>query len=129
MNFNANCYRDNILTELRPLRPQTYGRQLVLYADSVRAHTARKCQAFCTENRVGPAVHQLYSLDLALSGFFLFGNFKHLLQGAIFASCEELLASIHEIVAGIPQATLQEVFQHWMEKLEWASQNNGDYYP
>jgi hypothetical protein len=52
-----------------------------------------------------------------------------LLQGAIFAPREELLQAIHEIVAGIPQETLQGVFQHWMERLESVSQNNGEYYP
>jgi hypothetical protein len=52
-----------------------------------------------------------------------------LLQGAIFASREELLAAIHEIVAGIPQETLQRVFQHWMERVERVSQNHGEYYP
>jgi hypothetical protein len=52
-----------------------------------------------------------------------------LLQGAIFASHEELLAAIHEIVAGIPQEILQGVFQHWMERHEEVSQNNGEYYP
>jgi hypothetical protein len=50
-------------------------------------------------------------------------------QGALFASSEDLLAAIHEIVAGIPQETLPGVFQHWMERFEWASQNNGEYYP
>jgi histone-lysine N-methyltransferase SETMAR len=129
MSINAGYYHDNILTELLPLRPQAYGRQLLLHADNARAHIARKCQAFYTENRLRPAVHPPYSPDLAPSDFFLFGHLKYLLQGAIFASCDQLFAASHEIVAGIPQETLQGVFQHWMERLEWVSQNNGEYYP
>jgi hypothetical protein len=30
---------------------------------------------------------------------------------------------------GIPRLTLEDMFRHWMEGLEWVSQNNGDYYP
>jgi hypothetical protein len=110
MSFNAEYYHDNILTELLPLRPQADRRRLVLHADNTRAHIARKCQAFYTENRLRPAVHPPCSPDLALSDFFLFGRLKHFLQGTIFASREELLVAIREIVPGIPQETLQGMF-------------------
>jgi histone-lysine N-methyltransferase SETMAR len=129
MSFKAEYYLDHILTELLPLRLQADGRRLVLHADNARAHTARKCQAFCTENRLRPAVHPPYSPDLAPSDFFLFGHLTHLLHGAIFASREELLAAVHKIVAGIPQETLHGGFQHWVERLECVSQSNGEYYP
>jgi hypothetical protein len=61
--------------------------------------------------------------------FFLFGHIKYYLQGIAFPIYEELLAAIHEIVATIPGPTLRAVFRHWMKRLEWVSQNNGDYYP
>jgi hypothetical protein len=59
----------------------------------------------------------------------LFERIKHCLQGIAFPSHEELLAAIHEIVVAIPRPTLEDVFRHWMERLEWVSQNNGDYHP
>jgi transposase len=127
--FNAKYYRVNILTELLPLRPQVDGRRLVISADNARQHTARKCRAFCEENRFRPAVHPPYSPDLAQPAFFLFRHIKHCLQGIAFPSREELLAAIHEIVGVIPWPTLEDVFRHWMENLEWVSQNNGDNYP
>jgi hypothetical protein len=34
-----------------------------------------------------------------------------------------------EVVTGIESETLTAVFEHWMERLEWLSKNNGDYYP
>jgi hypothetical protein len=55
-------------------------------------HTARKCQAFCDENRLRPAVHPPYSHDLVPTDFFLFEHIKHCLQGIAFPSREELLA-------------------------------------
>jgi hypothetical protein len=46
-----------------------------------------------------------------------------------FSTREELLTGIHEVLADITAETLQGVFEHWMQRLEWVSQNNGDYYP
>jgi hypothetical protein len=48
---------------------------------------------------------------------------------SLFPSCEELLAAIHEIVGAILRPTLDDMFRHWMKRLEWVSQNNGGYYP
>jgi hypothetical protein len=126
--FNAGYYRVNILTELLPLRPQVDGRRLAIHADSARSHTARKCRTFCEESRPRLAVHPPSSHNPAPSDFFLFGQIKHCVQGIAFPSRKELLAAIHEIFGAIPQPTLEDVFRHWMERLEWVSQNNGDFY-
>jgi hypothetical protein len=47
----------------------------------------------------------------------------------IFSLPEELRAAIHEPLAAILAETLQRVFEHWMERLEWVSQNNDGRYP
>jgi hypothetical protein len=70
-----------------------------------------------------------YSPYLAPSDFFLFGHVKHCLTGIAFPLREELSAAIHEIVGAIPRPNLEDVFRRWMERLEWVSRNNGDYYP
>jgi hypothetical protein len=67
--------------------------------------------------------------DLAPSDFFLFSYAKERLKGMVFPSYEELLDAIGEVVTGIKSETLTAVFEHWMERLEWVSQSNGDYYP
>jgi hypothetical protein len=127
--FNTEYCRVNLLTELLPLGPYVDGRRLAINADNARPHTARKGRAFCEENRLLLGGHPPCSPDLALSAFFLFGHIKHCLQGIAFPSREELIATVHEIVAAIPRATMEEVFRHWMERLEWVSQDDGDYYP
>jgi transposase len=68
--FNVEDYRINILTEFLPVRPHVDGRRLVIHAGNARAHTARKYQAFCEENRLRLAVRPAYSPDLAPSDFF-----------------------------------------------------------
>jgi hypothetical protein len=46
-----------------------------------------------------------------------------------FASHEEVFTAIGEIVTDIPKEVLHLVFDHWMERLEWVSQHNGDCHP
>jgi histone-lysine N-methyltransferase SETMAR len=86
--------------------------RLVIHADNAKSHIARQCRALCEENRLRFAVHPSYSPDVATSDFFPFGHIKHVLQGIISLSRDELLAAIHEIVGTIPQSTLEDVFRH-----------------
>jgi hypothetical protein len=44
----------------------------------------------------------------------------------VFPSYEELLDAIGEVVTGIESETVTALFEHWMDRLEWASENNGD---
>jgi hypothetical protein len=84
---------------------------------------------FCEENGLPLAPHPPHSPDFALSDFFLFGYLKKRLKGMMFPSYEELFNAIGEVVTGIESDTLTTVFEHWMERLEWVSKNNSDYYP
>jgi transposase len=124
--FNAEYYRDNILTELIQLRPQAGERNLVIHADNPSAHTAQECLTSCAENGLQLATHPPYSPDLAPSDFFLFGYVKNRLQGIVFASREELLAGISQVLDDIPPEALPRVFEHWIERLQLVSQNNSD---
>jgi transposase len=127
--FNAEYYCDNILAALTQLQPGDDGRSLVVHPDNAGAHTAQKRGTFCEENGLRLAPHPLYSPDLAPSDFFLFGYLKARLKGMVFPSYEELLDAIGEMVTGVELETLTAVFEHWIERLEWMSKNNGDYYP
>jgi transposase len=127
--FNTECYRDNILATLTQFLPEDDRRKLLIHDDNARVHTAQKYRTFCEENGLRLAPRPPDSSDLAPSDFFLFGYLKERLKGMLFASYEELLDAIGEVVTGIQSETLTAVFEHWMERLEWVSKNNGDYYP
>jgi hypothetical protein len=47
----------------------------------------------------------------------------------VFPSYEQLLDAIGEVVTSIELETLTAVFEHWIERLEWVSKDNDDYYP
>jgi hypothetical protein len=89
----------------------------------------KNVELFAEENGLPLAPHPPYSSDLAPSNFFLFGCVKERLKGMVFLSYEELLDAIDEVMTGIESETLIAVFEHWMERLECVSKNNGDYYP
>jgi hypothetical protein len=127
--FTAEYYHVQLLTELLSLRPQIDRRRLFIHADNAKPHTTRKCRAFCEEKRLHLAVHPLYSPGLVPSDLLLFGYIKHCPQGIVFPSHKGLLASIHEIVGALPRPSFEDVFRHWMERPEWVSQNNDDFYP
>jgi transposase len=91
--------------------------------------TLVKISNFCEENGLRLAPHPLCSPDLAPSDFFLFVYVKERLKGILFPSYEELLDPIGEVVTGIESETLTAVFEHWMERLECMSENNGGHYP
>jgi hypothetical protein len=84
---------------------------------------------FLPENGLRLAPHLPYSRDLSPSDFLLFDYVKEDLKEMMFPSYKELLDAICEVVTGIESETLTAVFEHWMERLEWMSMNNGDYYP
>jgi histone-lysine N-methyltransferase SETMAR len=126
--FDAEYYCDNILTGLVSLCPKGGGRKLIIYTCKASARTAQKCSAFCAVNGLGLATHGPYSIDLVPSDFLLFRHVKHGLQGLAFASHERFLTAISEISTDTPKETFHRAFDHWMERLEWVAQNNGDYY-
>jgi hypothetical protein len=127
-HFNAEYYRNNILTQLIRIRPQAGERNLVIHADNASPRAAQKCRTFCAENGLLLAIQPPYSPDLGPSDFFLFGYVKDCLQGIVFVSREESLAGISDVLDEISPETLPRVFEHCIERLEWVSQNNGEDY-
>jgi hypothetical protein len=86
---------------------------------------------FCEENglRIAPhSPYSPYSPDLTPSDFCLFGYVKERLKGMVFPSYEALFDAIGEVMIGIESETLTAIFEHWIERLEWVSKVNGDYY-
>jgi hypothetical protein len=103
--------------------------KLMVHAENASRHTSPKCATFCAENTRRLATPPPYSSNLASVDLFFFGHVDCCLQGTIFRSREELLEAVHEIVTATPSETLHGLFEHCMERLEWVSQNNGDYSP
>jgi hypothetical protein len=101
-------------------------RKLIIHADNARPHTAKSLMDFMDTNRMPPALHPLYSLDLALSDFFLFGDVKRQLSGCSFDHADDMLTAVQEILDGFDKPTLNRAFEEWVRRLQQCIETKGD---
>lgn len=81
---------------------------------------AQKCRIYCAENGLQFATYQTYSLDFTRSRtirFLSLHTWQVLFVPMIFPSHETLLVMINKIMITIPIETLNNVFEHWIERL------------
>jgi hypothetical protein len=71
--------------------------------------------------------HPPYIPDIALSSFWLFGHVKTFLAGRTFDEPEQLLEAITQFWDEIQSSELEVVFSHWIERVRWMLEKNGDY--
>jgi histone-lysine N-methyltransferase SETMAR len=111
---------------LRGRIPHT--RRLRLHLDNCRVHFSKATEYFITESDIGHVPHPPYSTDLAPSYFWLFGHVKTLLVGQTFHEPKQLLEAVTEFLNEIQPPEMVAVFSHWVERVRWVLENNGDYY-
>jgi hypothetical protein len=85
-------------------------------------------EQFIASNHISRVSQPVYSPDLAPSDFWLFGQAKHSLTGRMFDDPEELLDGLTSFVEEVQPSELHVVFSHWVERIRWVLENNGDYY-
>jgi hypothetical protein len=128
--FNASYYVTHILDPLSKWRRTQVGsanRNLIVYADNARPHTATMTSQLMEQNSMQRALHPAHSPDLAPSDFYLFGYGKQLLSGCQFADQDSLLQAVSGILLGTEKITLESVFHNWMERLCQYSATGGEY--
>jgi hypothetical protein len=64
-----------------------------------------------------------------LCNFFPFGHVKHLFGGNDIPVARRITCGNSSDSGGYLKETFQGMFDHWMERLEWMSQNNDYSYP
>jgi transposase len=96
--------------------------------DTCQVHFSKASEHFITENHIGRMPHPPYSPDLTPSDFWLFGHVKTSLVGQTFDESEQLLEAIAEFLNEIRPPEVIVVFSHWVERVRWVLENNGDYY-
>jgi hypothetical protein len=85
-------------------------------------------KSFFDDNSLLRLPKPLYSPDLAPSDFCLFGHVKSALNGSKFEGPDELLQGIHDFLNQVQGSELMMVFQHWIERVHWVIEHDGDYY-
>jgi methyl coenzyme M reductase subunit C len=129
--FNAEYYRDNILAALTRLQPEDDGRKLVIHAGNAKAHITQKCRIFAKKMSCGSLpMHPTHLISHQPTSFCSVMS-RNVSKEWCFHHTRNYstIDAIGEVVNGIESETLTAVFERWMERLEWVSKNNGDYYP
>jgi hypothetical protein len=120
MKFNAGSSIFHILDPLAEWRRSQVGgsdQRLHVQADDVCPNTAENVTEFFADNGMKRAPHLPYSPDLVLCDFSLFGHIKGRLTDASFEEFDQLLQESHAIFQSIEEATLERMFQEWMDRL------------
>jgi hypothetical protein len=77
----SQYYIDHILPEICALRDARDRGTLVVHADTVGPHVAKRVKQYLQDNNLKSAPHPPYSQHLAPSDFSVFSHLKRLLQG------------------------------------------------
>jgi histone-lysine N-methyltransferase SETMAR len=130
-SFNSEHFVSHVLAPMvakvfsRGRIPHTH--QLQLHLDYCRVHFLKATEQFITKNHIGRVPHPPYSPDFTPSDFWLFVHVKTSLVGQAFDEPDQLLEAITEFLNGIEPPEVVAVFSHWVERVQWVLENNGDY--
>lgn len=83
---------DRLSEEIKKKRPQTQKKKVLFHQDNAPCHKSAKTVVKLNELRFELLPHPPYSPDLAPSDYWLFADFKRMLQGKRFGSNEEVIA-------------------------------------
>jgi hypothetical protein len=131
-SFNSEDFMNHVLASMvtkvfpRGRIPQTP--RLQHHLDNCRVDFSKATEQFITENHSGRVPHPPCGPDLAPLDLWLFGNVNTSLVGQTFDEPEQLLEGITEFLHEIQPPDLVAVFSHWVERVRWVLENNGDYY-
>jgi hypothetical protein len=119
--FNSEDYHDNIPAALTQFQPENDGKKLVVHADNARAHTAQKCRTFAKKMNCGSLpIHPTHLISHHPTSFCSVMS-RNVSKEWCFHHTRNYSTQLVK--------WLTAVFEHWIERLEWVSKNNGDYYP
>jgi hypothetical protein len=124
--WTSQYYIDHILPEIGNLRDARDRRKLVVHADNVKPHVAKRVKQYLDENGLRRASHPRYCPDLAPGDCFLFGHVKRMLQGTEFQTAEELLEAAAQILSDIPLERLMATLHQYMNRLQACLDGHGE---
>lgn len=102
--------------------------QLYLHHDNSSVHKTADIIEYLKEKEVILIPQPPYSPDLSPLDFYLWGRLKTSMMGLSFSSKEKQLEHISKFLNEISHHEFLRVFDHWVHRLEWVMDNDGDYY-
>jgi histone-lysine N-methyltransferase SETMAR len=129
--MKTESFINSVLTPLRAEMnemPYYSGKGIYLHCDNASCHRSKETRKAYEDYGFYEVLHPPYSPDLSPLDFFLFGDMKEHLKGAIFPSDKALVARIDEYLRSVDANLLHRVFAHWMFRCEVVILTDGEYY-
>ena len=132
VSYNSSYFKQNILDVLISKKfqiwPNSNGKKIWLHLDNCKVHSSKQTTTNISQSSFKRAPHPPYSPDIAPSDFYLFGNIKKKLEGAMFNSREELFERLVEILNAITRDERIAVFQELQNRCDFIRNNKGRYF-
>jgi hypothetical protein len=131
-SFNSTYFEDQVLSQFisLPVVQEARARKkaFVVHMDNSPVHRSKSVMTKIAGMPIQLAPHPPYSPDLAPSDFFLFGHLKCQSMGIEFDGAEDLMEWIKAAFERISKATIEKVFDEWMERLQRCIAVEGAYF-
>jgi len=99
----------------------------ILHQDNAPPHKARIVTEFLVEQGIKTLQNPPYSLDLALSDFWLFDTLKLSLRGRQFPSRSSLGSAVYHSLKHIPKDSYKKCCEKWVGRWQLCLDKEGDY--
>jgi hypothetical protein len=121
-NFNAEHFFTHIaeplLAKIFSEGRKSHALRLNVHLHNSLVHFSNALKQFFDEISLVTFPHPLYSPDLALSDFWLFGHIKSLHAGRVFSDADGLLEALIEFLNEVQPSELQPLFYDWIKRVK-----------
>jgi hypothetical protein len=127
--FNSTYFCQNVpepLAHVVHSGQNTYSGRPIVHFDNATPHRSAWCENCFEACGFRYAPQPPSSPDISPCDFFLFGDLKMKLKGEKFATLEELLERVEELLGLINSGLMERVYEHWIERLNQLMDTNGD---
>lgn len=129
---NAQWYTEiclpAVFDQLRQQRPKKGLRGILLHHDNASAHTSALTLDFLHQNGVQLVPHPPYSPDLAPCDFYLFPKLKKELREKNFASANEAVMKMNDILNDLSKEDFYDCFHKWFSRMDKCIKAKGCYF-
>lgn len=98
-----------------------------IHLDNARPHVSKITQSKMAQLQFIQLPQPPYSPDVSPNDFFLYGMLKEQLKGRSHETYDDLMKSLHQILAKIPKNTWRAVYEEWISRLDQVIASGGEY--
>jgi hypothetical protein len=131
MKYNTTFFVESVVPDLveyiyQESRRKTL-RGIMVHLDNARPHNSIKTETALTATKARRIPVPVYSPDLSLSNFFIFGIVKERRSGTSCNSPDKLISAISEPIASLPKDQRVSVYKTWMKRLKGVIKHRGEH--